>query len=216
MRVVSCLMMSDDMGDGDWFPVAERSRTGGSGCCDWLYFVTQGAGLVAPPISGVEELSTLRRQWPVSLVAGMSNRPTDLELMRCDCKDRFRAHPTGACTYCGRNIVHDMAHHVSNFHLDLGQLWRCPVSWCTPWKGIPQDCIDHIRKKHNVGDSVKTVSLGKWFPPWTVTRAVWHTALKPNVSGISTDAALFSEHGALLVHQYRVFGDCAVHASLRG
>ena len=70
------------------------------------------------------------------------------------------------------------------------------MSWCTKWKGTPQDCIDHIRKKHNVGDSVKTVSLGKWFPPWTVTRAEWHTVLKPKVSGISTDVALFSEHGA--------------------
>ena len=38
VSVVSRLMM----GDGDWFPVATtaRSRIGGSGCCDWLYFVT--------------------------------------------------------------------------------------------------------------------------------------------------------------------------------
>ena len=112
--------------------------------------------------------------------------------------------------------MHDMAHHVSSFHLDLGQLWMCPVSWCTQWKSTPQDCIDHIRKKHNVGDSVKTASLGKWFPPWTVTRAEWHTALKPKVSGIYTDTALFSEHGAQLVHHYRVSRDCAAHASLRG
>ena len=143
----------------------------------------------------------------------MSNRHTDLELMRLDCKDRFRTHPTGACTYCGRNIVHDMVRHVSSFHLDLGQLWRCPVSWCTQWKGTPPDCIDHIHKKHNVGDSVKTASLREWFPPWTVTRAAWHTALKPTVSGISTNVALFSEHGAPLVHHYQVFGDCAAHAS---
>ena len=34
--------------------------------------------------------------------------------------------------------------------------------------------------------------------------------------GISTDAALFSEHGTQLVHHYRVFGDCVAHASLRG
>ena len=48
----------------------------------------------------------------------MSKRQTDLELMRRDCKARFRAHPTGACTYGGQNIVHDMARHVSSFHLD--------------------------------------------------------------------------------------------------
>ena len=46
------------------------------------------------------------------------------------------------------------------------------MSWCKEWKGTPQDCINHVRQKHNVGDSVKTVSQGKWFPPWTVTRGV--------------------------------------------
>ena len=55
VRVISRLM-SDDTGDGDWFPMATapRSRTGGFGCnsCGWLYCVTRGAGLVAPPISG--------------------------------------------------------------------------------------------------------------------------------------------------------------------
>ena len=65
---------------------------------------------------------------------------------------------------------------------------------------MPQDCMDHV----HVGDSVKTTSLWKWFPPWTVTRAAWKAALKSKVSGISTNAALFSEHGAQLVHHYRV------------
>ena len=83
-------------------------------------------------------------------------------------------------------------------------------------EGTPQDYIDYVRQKHNVGDSVRTASLGKWCPPWTVTRAAWHTALKPKVCGVSTNAALFSEHGAQLVHNYRVLGDCASHASLRG
>ena len=35
-------------------------------------------------------------------------------------------------------------------HLKLAQLWRCPVSWCTVWKGTPQDLMDHIRDGHNV------------------------------------------------------------------
>ena len=39
------------------------------------------------------------------------------------------------------------------FYLDLGQLWRCPVSWCTQWKVTPQDCNYHICAKHHVGDS---------------------------------------------------------------
>ena len=38
-----------------------------------------------------------------------------------------------------------MYRHVTKFHLDLAQLWRCPVSWCTVWEGMPQDCMDHVR-----------------------------------------------------------------------
>ena len=49
----------------------------------------------------------------------------------------------------------DMAQHVANQHLELAQLWRCPVSWCTIWKGTPQDCIDHMRLAHAVPASVK-------------------------------------------------------------
>ena len=28
-----------------------------------------------------------------------------------------------------------MYRHVARCHLELAQLWRCPVSWCTVWKG---------------------------------------------------------------------------------
>ena len=92
------------------------------------------------------------------------------------------------------------------------------MSWCTQWKGTPQDCINHISAKHHVGDSVKTASLGKWLPPWAVSRAKWHMTLKSKVSGISTDATLFTDgtDGAQLVHHYRVFGDYIIHISLRG
>ena len=39
VRVVSRLMMSDDTGDGDWFPMATAagSQIGGFGCCGWLH-----------------------------------------------------------------------------------------------------------------------------------------------------------------------------------
>ena len=41
-----------------------------------------------------------------------------------------------------------MYRHVARCHLDLAQLWRCPVLWCTVWKGAPQDLMDHIRGAH--------------------------------------------------------------------
>ena len=49
VRFGPSLMMSDDTGDGNWFPLttAARSRGGGSGRCGWLQFVTQGAGPVS-------------------------------------------------------------------------------------------------------------------------------------------------------------------------
>ena len=64
VRLGSSLMMSDDTGDGDWFPLttAARSRGGGSRCCGWLHFVSQGAGLcllqstsIRAPSSSTEE-----------------------------------------------------------------------------------------------------------------------------------------------------------------
>ena len=106
-----------------------------------------------------------------------------------------------------------MARHVSSFHLDLGHLWWCPVSWCTQWKGTPQDCVVHIRTKQYVSDAVKAANLGlilgRCFPPWKVTRVAWNMALNTNVSGVSTNAAQFNVHGSQLVHHYRVFGEFA-------
>ena len=58
--------------------------------------------------------------------------------------------------------------------------------------------------------------MGCWFLPWTVTRAIWHKAIKSHVSGVSTDVSLFSKSGSSLVHHYRVFGRSAAHASRRG
>ena len=54
--------------------------------------------------------------------------------------------------------------------------------------------------------TVKAGNLGRWLPPWTVTRDMCHVALKATVSGVSTDALLFSWCGTPLVHCYGVFG----------
>ena len=86
-----------------------------------------------------------------------------------------------------------MYRHVAPYHLDLGQLWRCPVFWCTVWKGTPQDCMDDVRGAHDVPWDIKSASLEKLFPPWTVKRKIWTDALKPCHSGVSTDVLLFSD-----------------------
>ena len=62
-------------------------------------------------------------------------------------------------------------------HLDLAQLWRCPVAWCTIWKGALQDLTDHVRYAHRVPEEVQNVRLEKLIPPWTVTRKVYMESL---------------------------------------
>ena len=104
-----------------------------------------------------------------------------------------------------------MYRHVSNFHLELGQLWRCPVLWCTVWKGTPQDCMDHVRGAHDVPPDVKSTSLDRFFPPCHI----WVDALRPCHSGISTDVFLFSEIHLSLVHHYRVFRRGLPHFAFR-
>ena len=111
-------------------------------------------------------------------------------------KQRFRQSRSSSCVYCGSLIKCDMYRHVAHFHLDLAQLWRCPVSWCT--------CMDHLRGSHNVPWEVKSASLEKFLHPWTVSRKVWSDALSAQHSGISTDVLLFSDIHLSLVHHYRV------------
>ena len=118
---------------------------------------------------------------------------SDLDDMRAAAKNSYRHLRPGACTYCGKFIKCDMYRHVSTFHLDLGQLWRCPVSWCTVCKGTPQDCMDHVRGAHDVPTDFKSTSLNQFFPPWTVRHQIWADARRPCHSGVSTDVLLFSE-----------------------
>ena len=63
---------------------------------------------------------------------------------------------------------------------------------------------------------LRQLTWGAGFSLWTVTRAAWHTVLKSKVSGVLTDAALFSANGSQLVHHYRVCGQCVAHVSLHG
>ena len=93
----------------------------------------------------LQQLSLLRQQWPPAVLRHMVWLQQDLEMMHAKAKQRFRQTRPSSCVYCGTRIKCDMYRHVAKFHLDLAQLWWCPVSWCTVWNGTPQDCMDHIR-----------------------------------------------------------------------
>ena len=92
----------------------------------------------------------------------MGWRQQELKEMRSAAKQRFRQSRQSSCVYCGSLIKCTMYRHVARFHLDVAQLWRCPVSWCTVWKGTPQDCMDHLRGAHDVPWEVKSACLEKF------------------------------------------------------
>ena len=101
------------------------------------------------------------------------------------------------------------------FHLELAQLWRCPVEWCAVWKGSLCACLEYLTEKHGGSTSIAMKNVAKFFPPWTVTRSVWLHALRPEVSGIALDALLFNEAGCRLVHRNRIYRDLFPHQALR-
>ena len=96
------------------------------------------------------------------------------------------------------------------YHLELGQLWRCPVTW---WSG--RACLEHLAEKHGGSTLEITTNVAQFFPPWTVTRDIWHAAFRPDMSGVAVDALLFHEAGRRLVHCYRVYKDPFPHPALQ-
>ena len=164
----------------------------------------------------LSEIGCLRLDWPKDLFAFVGRYQLELEQMRKACRDRFGPAASGTCPTCDKFIQVNLGKHVALYHLDLAQLWRCPVDWCPVWKGTSQDCVDHMRRAHNTPISVKAGNLASWFPPWTVTREQWHSMSRPSVSGIAIDTFLFSRIGAPLFHRYRVFDRLGSHPAFRG
>ena len=119
------------------------------------------------------ELSELVHKWPPAVINHMQWQQRELEEMRKAANVKYQQKQPSPCTFCGTLIRCDMYRHVARCHLELVQLWRCPVPWCTIWKGMPQDLMDHVRGAHNVPGEVKKVCLETLFPPWTVTRQVY-------------------------------------------
>ena len=119
------------------------------------------------------------------------------------------------CPVCKTKSDHGLDSHMMCHHLDLGQLWRCPVKWCAVWKGSVRECRDHFNEKHSGSETIYFDKVSKAFPAWTVTRDFWKRALQPEISGIAVDVMLFRESGRRLVHKYRVYRDPLPHPALR-
>ena len=168
-----------------------------------------------PPFVAISELGCLRLDWPKALFTFMARYQFELDQMCKECREQFGSTQSGVCTTCGKHIQQNLGKHIALYHMELAQLWQCPVTWCTVWKGTSQDCIDHMRQAHDIPPLVKVVNLARWFPPWTVKREQWSSMTWPAVSGIAVDTLLFSRIGVPLFHRYQVFDWPGTHAAFR-
>ena len=168
------------------------------------------------PFVALSELDCLRQGWSKPLFVFMSRYQHDLEWMRRECKERFGCTQSGNCTHCGKLIQKNLGKHIALFHMELAQLWRCPVTWCTVWKGTAQDCMDYLLKTHEISQSMKAANLARYFPSWTVTRSQWSEMTRPTISGVAIDTLLFSHIGVPLFHRYRIISRAGTHAAFRG
>ena len=166
------------------------------------------------PFAALSELGCLGLVWPKTLFVFRCQH--DLEQMRKECKERFSGTQSGNCTHCGKYIQQNLGKHIALYHMELAHLWRCPVTWCTVWRGTAQDCVDHMRRTHDAPLAVKAANLARYFLPWTVTREQWSAMTLPSISGVAIDTLLFSRIGSLLFHRYRIFSHTGTHAAFRG
>ena len=102
---------------------------------------------------------------PSSLFADMNKCQVGMESLCQECKREFDSEFGGTCPHCGIHVMANLSRHIIDFHLELGQLWRCPVEWCLVWKGTAQECMDHLPVRHQTDTSVKIKTLDQYFPP---------------------------------------------------
>ena len=80
------------------------------------------------PMVVMEDMTRLRELWPAEVFNHMKWYQQDLELMRKSAKKEFSQTRPMPCRFCGKVIRVDMYRHVARLHLDLVQLWRCPIA----------------------------------------------------------------------------------------
>ena len=163
----------------------------------------------------IPELLELARRWPPAVITHMWWRQPEFEELKQAARVQYRKKQPAACEFCATMIRCDMYRHVARCHLDLAQLWRCLVSWCTVWKGVPQDLMDHVRGSHRVPEEVQHIKLETLILPWMVTWQVYMDLLTSLHSGISNNILLLSDIGLSLTHHYRVNKRGVPHVAFR-
>ena len=140
------------------------------------------------------DISSLRRCWPKAVFSTLRRRASDVERLCRDAPKRddkaFSYSGPGFCGVCDTRVHTALDAHMIACHLELGQLWSCPVEWCAVWKGSGRAYLEHLAEKHGGSTLGATTNI---FPPWTVTRDVWHASLRPDVSGSRGGCSAFPQ-----------------------
>ena len=116
----------DKMGQAGPGDETDRSVLSGSETEDRRTRTVVDMGVLEPKVMA-GDLTHLRDSWPPGIFNHMKWFQQDLELMRKEAKREFTQARPMPCKYCGKVIRCNMYRHVARLHLDLAQLWRCPV-----------------------------------------------------------------------------------------
>ena len=126
----------------------------------------------------IPELSELARRWPPAVITHYAVATAIVARVETGGQGTIPEETAGGVRVLWH---HDQVRYVPACGtLPLGswlQLWRCQVSWCTVWKGAPQDLMDHVRGSHKVPEEVQHIKLETLIPPWKVTRQVYMDSL---------------------------------------
>ena len=99
----------------------------------------------------------------------LRRRAPDIERLRRDAPNHtdkaFHYSGPGYCGVCDIRIYSALDAHMMACHLELGQLWRCPVTWCAIWKGSGRTCLEHLAEKTWGIDIGNKNQRGPVFPP---------------------------------------------------
>ena len=106
------------------------------------------------------DLTSLRWRWPKAV--------SDVERLRRDAPKRsdkaFRYSGPDFCGVCDTRVYSALDAHMMACHLELGQLWRCPVTWCAVWKGSGRACLEHLAEKHGGSTLDITTNVAMFSP----------------------------------------------------
>ena len=98
------------------------------------------------------DVTALRRRWPKAVFKTLSRRAPEVEHLHRNARNRsdwaFRHNAPGFCAVCDVKVDSALDVHLVTFHLELAQLWRCPVEWCAVWKGSVRACLEHLTERH--------------------------------------------------------------------